>query len=167
MMNMAGPAAEPVAAVASDPQAALHEVVSFRVQDMDFCVGISFVREIRGWSPTTVLPQTQGFVTGVINLRGTVVAVIDLAARLGLGATQPGARHVILIVALDGRLTGLLADTVSDIMALDPGSIRPLPGQVADRAREFMTGIATLPDGRMLRMLDLAHVLPPEIGALA
>lgn len=148
-------------------QAAPREVVSFRVQEMDFCVGITSVREIRGWTPATVLPQAQGFVTGVINLRGTVVAVIDLARRLGLGTTSPGPRHVILIVALNGRLTGLLADTVSDIMTLDAETIRPLPAQLADRARDFMSGIATLPDGRMLRMLDLAHVLPANIGAIA
>lgn len=152
---------------AADPLAARHEVVSFRVNDMDFCVGIGFVREIRGWTPATVLPQVQGFVTGVINLRGTVVAVIDLAARLGLGVMAPGPRHVILIVALEGRLVGLLADMVSDIMALEADAIKPLPDQIAQGARAFMSGIVTLPDGRMLRVLDLAHVLPPSLGGMA
>lgn len=148
------------------PSVLPREVVSFRVNELDFCVDIGFVREIRGWTPATVLPQTQGFVTGVINLRGTVVAVIDLAARLGLGAIEPGPRHVILIVAVEGRLVGLLADMVSDIMALDGDAFKPLPDQVADRARAFMAGVATLPDGRMLRMLDLEHVLPPTLGGI-
>lgn len=140
------------------------EVVAFRLKDMDFCVEIGLVREIRAWTPATVLPHVQPFVTGVINLRGTVVAVIDLAARLGLGATVPTPRHVIIITALGGRIVGLLADTVSDILTLAPEVIRPLPDQIADRARDFMTGIATLPDGQMLRLLDLGHVVPADIG---
>jgi len=144
--------------------AAGQEVVTFRLQEMDFCIGIGFVREIRGWTPVTVLPRAQGFVTGVINLRGMVVAVVDLAARLGLGATIPGPRHVVIITAAGGRVTGLLADTVSDILTLDSGMVKPLPDQVANGAREFMSGIATLQDGRMLRMLDLTHVLPVAAG---
>lgn len=142
------------------------EIVAFRLQDMEFGIEIGFVREIRGWTPATALPHAQSFVTGVINLRGTVVAVIDLAARLGLGATSAGARHVIIIVALGGRIIGLLADTVSDILTIAADTLKPLPDQVADRSHEFMTGIATLPDGRMLRMLDLAHVFPAVPGGV-
>lgn len=145
-------------------QAAGPEVVAFRVHDMDFCIEIGLVREIRAWTPTTVLPHVPPFVTGVINLRGTVVAVLDLAARLGLGATVPTPRHVIIITALGGMLVGLLADTVADILTLDADMIRALPDQVADRTREFMTGVATLPEGQMLRLLNLDHVVPAAIG---
>ncbi|MBW7921840.1 MAG: chemotaxis protein CheW [Rubellimicrobium sp.] len=153
--------------MAAAPAAPPDEVVSFRVRDMDFCVGIGFVREIRGWTPATVLPEAQSYVTGVINLRGTVVAVIDLAARLGLGALDPGPRHVVLIVAIGERLVGLLADAVSDIMPLDADLVKPLPAQVAERTRAFLGAVVTLPDGRMLRMLDLARILPPSLGGLA
>lgn len=74
-----------------------HDMVAFRVADQDFCIDIGMVREIRSWSETTFLPHAQPYVKGVINLRGAVVAVIDLAARLGLGVTKTDPRNVIII----------------------------------------------------------------------
>ena len=88
------------------------ELISFQIGDQEFCVDIMSVREIRGWTPATPLPRTPVFVRGVINLRGAVVAVIDLAARLGLGKTIPTPRHVIVIVTLGQQTVGLLADLV-------------------------------------------------------
>lgn len=144
-----------------------HEVVAFRLGDQDFCIDIGFVREIRGWTPTTILPHAQDFIKGVINLRGSVVAVVDLAERLGLGTTSPSARHVIIIVSVNQQTVGLLADVVSDILTFTPDMVRPIPEQVSDQARSFMTSILAFPDGRMLRGLDIAHVLPTAAIAQA
>ena len=141
------------------------DVVSFRIGDQDYCIDIDVVREIRGWSPTTVLPHSPPYITGVINLRGAVVAVVDLSARLGLGQTVPTPRHVVIIVTLESQTVGLLADVVSDILGIDDGSVKPVPEVGPDSTRAFITNLITLDDGRMLRKLDLCKVLPRPGGA--
>ena len=75
------------------------ELIAFRIGDQEFCVDIMSVREIRGWAPATPLPRTPSFVKGVINLRGAVLPIIDLGARLGLKTSEPTARHVIMMDA--------------------------------------------------------------------
>lgn len=137
-----------------------NDVVSFRIGEQDYCIDIDIVREIRGWSPTTVLPHAPDYVTGVINLRGAVVAVIDLAARLGLGRTVATPRNVVIIVALGNQTVGLLADVVSDILGIDDAALKAVPEVAAEGAGGFITNLITLEDGRMLRKLDLRQVLP-------
>lgn len=150
---------------ASEIPAGRREVVSFRLGDQDFCIDISLVREIRGWTATTLLPHAQDHIAGVINLRGSVVAVVDLSARLGLGPTTPTPRHVVIIVAMNGQTVGLLADVVSDILTVTPEMAKPVPDQVSDETRDFLACILALADGRILRDLDLAHVLPGPAAA--
>lgn len=145
----------------------LSDVVAFRIGEQDYCIDIAVVREIRGWSPSTVLPHAPPHVTGVINLRGAVVAVVDLAARLGLGKAIPTPRHVVVIVTLGNQTVGLLAEMVSDILSIEVGSIKPVPDAVSESARAFITNMITLDDGRMLRKLELTEVLPRRIGSLA
>ncbi len=74
------------------------ELISFRTGALEFCVDIMAVREIRGWTPATPLPHTPGWVRGVINLRGAVLSIVDLATRLGLETGEPTARHVVIVV---------------------------------------------------------------------
>jgi len=104
-----------------------NEVVAFRIGEQDYCIDIGIVREIRGWTPTTVLPHAPPHVTGVINLRGGVVAVVDLAARLGLGRTAPTGRNVVIIVSPGDRTVGLLADVVSDILGVTQDMLQAVP----------------------------------------
>ena len=143
------------------------DVVSFRVCEQDYCIDIAVVREIRGWSPATVLPHAPAHVTGVINLRGAVVAVVDLAARLGLGRTEPTARHVVIIVTLGHQTVGLLADVVSDILNVESATAQPVPDILADSTRALITSVITLEDGRMLRKLHLSEVLPERSSEAA
>jgi purine-binding chemotaxis protein CheW len=138
------------------------EVVAFRIGEQDYCIDIGVVREIRGWTPTTVLPHAPDHVTGVINLRGAVVAVIDLAARLGLGKTVPNGRNVVIIVSPGDRTVGLLADVVSDILGLTDDMLQPVPEVASDTARRFITNVVTMEDGRMLRKLDLDEILATD-----
>ena len=77
------------------------ELIAFRIGAQEFCVDIMSVREIRGFTPATVLPRSPSFVRGVINLRGAVLPIIDLAARLGFPAADPTARHVIMVVQVE------------------------------------------------------------------
>lgn len=144
-----------------------NDVVAFRIGEEDYCIDIDVVREIRGWSPTTILPHAPDYVTGLINLRGAVVAVVDLAARLGLGRTQATHRNVIIIVDLGTQTVGLLADVVSDILRIDDGALKPVPEVASDGGDGFIANVITIEDGRMLRRLDLGQVLPRIESAIA
>ncbi|MEN9411405.1 MAG: hypothetical protein RL216_3379 [Pseudomonadota bacterium] len=139
-----------------------NEVVAFRIGEQDYCIDIGIVREIRGWTPTTVLPHAPPHVTGVINLRGAVVAVVDLAARLGLGRTAPTGRNVVIIVSPGDRTVGLLADVVSDILGVTQDMLQAVPDVASDAARRFITNVITMDEGRMLRKLDLDAILATD-----
>ena len=90
-----------------------NELIAFRIEDQEYSVDIMSVREIRGWTAATPLPQSPDYVRGVINLRGTVLPIVDLSARLGLGTVEPTPRHVIIVVHIGKRIVGLLVDAVS------------------------------------------------------
>lgn len=139
------------------------DLIAFKLADQDFCIDIGLVREIRGWTPTTVLPHAPEYIKGVINLRGAVVAVVDLSARLGFGPSTPSLRHVVIIALHEGRVVGLLADLVSDIVAADEAQMQPVPDLATGSAREFITGMFTFEDGRILRKIDLSQLLPAEV----
>lgn len=149
------------------PDPAQNDVVSFRVLDQDFCIDISAVKEIRGWTPTTVLPHSLRCVKGVINLRGSVVPVIDLAARLELGEIADDPRNVIIIVMTEGQTIGLLADVVSDIIPVPMGALKPVPNVANETAHHFIVGVITYDDGRILRKIDLTRILPEAAPARA
>jgi purine-binding chemotaxis protein CheW len=135
------------------------ELVSFRVGGQDFCVDIMSVREIRGWTPATVLPHAPPYILGVINLRGAVVPIVDLSARMGLEPIIPDARHVIVICVVDGQTVGFLVDAVSDILGVKQAAIQPTPTVASDLALAFFEGVIAI-EQRMLRLIDIEAVLP-------
>ena len=137
-----------------------HELIAFKVGDQEFCVDIMNVREIRGWTATTPIPHAPQYVVGVINLRGTVLPVLDLAGRLGKETVTPSHRHAIIVVQDEGRMTGLLVEAVSDIVTVSEQMIHPTP-EVSASAGSFITGIVTL-EGRMISLLSLPAVLPAK-----
>lgn len=142
------------------------EYLSFRIGENEYSVDIMSVREIRGWTKATSLPHAPRFVRGVINLRGTVLPVIDLAVRLGLEASEPGDRNVIIVVDVGARVMGLRVDAVSDILSFAPDQLQPPPEVAASETARFVKSLTIL-DDRMLRVLDLDAVLPSgdEIAA--
>ncbi|MEM9170307.1 MAG: chemotaxis protein CheW [Pseudomonadota bacterium] len=143
------------------------ELVSFRIGDQEYCVDIMSVREIRGWTPETALPQAPDFVRGVINLRGSVVPIVDLATRLGLAAPEPSSRHVIMITQIGDQIVGMLVDAVSDILTITSEKIQPTPEIASEAVKAFIIGVIAL-DGKMIRLLDLNEVLPNAvIGEIA
>lgn len=142
------------------------ELITFRMADQEFCVDIMAVREIRGWTQTTPLPQSPQYVMGVINLRGAVLPVVDLSRRLGLGPTEPKARHVIIVVNIGTRLVGLLVDGVSDILTVTDESVQPTPQVACDVVDSFVKGIVTL-EGRMISWILLDEILPEPKEAAA
>jgi purine-binding chemotaxis protein CheW len=137
------------------------EFISFRIGTQEFCVDIMTVREIRGWTPATPLPQAPGYVRGVINLRGAVLPVVDLAARLGLGDTKTSERNVIIVVRIGQRFVGLLVDAVSEVLTATSDMIQPTPDISCDAVRQFVRSIIAL-DGRMISWITLDKVLPEQ-----
>jgi len=135
------------------------ELISFRIGAQEFCVDIMEVREIRGWTPATALPQAPPFVRGVINLRGAVLPIVDLGARLGLGAADPTARHVIIVAQVQNQIVGLLVDAVSDILTVTDDMIQPTPDVASELVRTFVRGLLAI-DGRMVSFISLDRVLP-------
>ena len=136
-----------------------NELIAFRIKDQEFCVDIMSVREIRGWTPATPLPQSPAFVRGVINLRGAVLPVVDLAARLGLSPTEPTVRHVIIVTRIANRTVGLLVDAVCDILTVAKSALQPTPDVSCDFARTFVKGLLAI-EGRMISLISLDRVLP-------
>lgn len=137
------------------------ELISFRIKDQEFCLDIMAVREIRGWTAATPLPHSPAYVRGVINLRGAVLPILDLKARLGLGASEPTARSVIIVVHIGARLVGLLVDGVSEILAADRAAVQPTPNVGCDTVGRFVRGIIAQ-EGRMISWVALDDILPSE-----
>lgn len=137
------------------------ELLSFRLAEQEYSVDIMSVREIRGWTRATPLPHSPHFVRGVINLRGTVLPVLDLSSRLGMPPVEGDARNVIIVVHSGSQSVGLLVDAVSDILALPVAELQPPPNLTADGANTFVQAI-TIVEGRMIRVLDLGAVLPRD-----
>lgn len=136
------------------------ELLSFLVGGQDYCVDIMSVREIRGGARATPLPHTPTYMLGVINLRGTVLPILDLSTRLGLSTGTDTNRNVIIVVAIGDRTVGLMVDAVSDILAVEERDLQSPPDLPADNERSFVSAL-TIVEDRMIRVLDLASILPP------
>lgn len=138
---------------------AMRELISFRIGAQEFCVDIMAIREIRGWTAATALPQSPSFVKGVINLRGAVLPIVDLASRLGFESTQASDRNVIIVADIGGQVVGLLVDAVSDILTVTDDVIQPTPDVASETAKTFVRGLIAI-DGRMISLIGLERVLP-------
>jgi purine-binding chemotaxis protein CheW len=135
------------------------ELISFRIGAQEFCVDIMAVREIRGWTSATPIPHSPNYVRGVINLRGAVLPIVDLAARLGFAITEPTARSVIIVAHIGDRTVGLLVDAVSDILTVSDEVIQPTPDVTCDTVKAFVKGILAV-DDRLISLISLDRVLP-------
>ncbi len=129
----------------------------------EYGIDIMAVQEIKGWSETTAIPQAPSWVRGVINLRGTIVPILDLRARFGMPMTQPTAMHVVVIVRIGSRTLGLLADAVSDIITVAPESIRAVPDLGTTQEQELIIGLVPTERGMVsLLALDALLQMPAE-----
>ena len=147
-------------------KAGLTELISFNVAGQEFCVDVMSVREIKGWMPATPLPHTPSYMRGVIDLRGVVLTIIDLAARLGFAPTEPSARHVIIVAEIKGEAIGLLVDSVSDILTIDPGTIQATPDLANAVTRQFVAGLVAM-EGSMISVLSLERLFGDQERAAA
>jgi len=134
------------------------QFISFTIGDEEYGVDIIAIREIKGWSPTTHLPDTPAYMRGVMDLRGSIIPVIDLRARFGGGLTEVGSRHVVMVVAVLGREIGILVDAVADIITVAQSDIQAIPELEHTHRSELLSGIVAV-EGRMVALLDLERLL--------
>jgi purine-binding chemotaxis protein CheW len=139
------------------------EFISFSIGDEQYGVDIMAVREIKGWTEITHLPKQPDYVRGVLNLRGVMVPIIDLRCRFGQGKTEATALHIVIVVQVESRLIGLLADRVLDILAFEASQVQPVP-QIARSSRiDFLSGLVTI-DGTMIALVDLPNLLAEQFA---
>jgi len=134
------------------------EFVTFSVAEQTFCLEIQQIHEIRRWSHVTVLPHAPEDVLGVMNLRGAVIPIYDLATSLGLGRTTQGERSVVIVSSVDGNPIGLLVDSVSEIISVNSDEIQSTPDVASSSTRECIEGIVSVED-QMARIVNLSSVI--------
>lgn len=137
------------------------EFIAFRVGEQEFCVEITSTREIRGWSQATRLPHSPDYIVGVINLRGTILPIMDLSARLGMGSSKPSERHVIIVVQVRDKTIGLLVDSVSDILDVGPDHLRPVPEVSEEMSTEMFNRVIVM-DKRIICEICLEAIMPEQ-----
>jgi len=140
---------------------ALDQFVTFTCSDRAFGIDIMSVREIRSWSPTTELPGQPHGAKGVLDIRGSVVQVYDLAVMLGGHGEQSNTGQVVLVVSLAQQDVGLLVDTVSDIIFARQEDLRPVPPSSSGRGNPIVTGMFKHED-RLIAILELGALFPPQ-----
>lgn len=134
-----------------------HQFMTFTLGAEEYGIDIMVVREIKGWTDTTTIPNAPPHVRGVINLRGIVVPIFDLRARFGMGHTEPTKMHVVIIASTDSKTVGLLVDTVSDIISVNEDSIRPVPDMGMANDDNFLDGLVTSGE-RMVTLVSLQRL---------
>jgi purine-binding chemotaxis protein CheW len=126
------------------------QFISLKVGSENYAIDILSVREIKGWTSTTVLPNQPEYVLGVLNLRGAIVPVFDLRCRFGQGLTDATRMHVVIIVRVLERTVGVLVDAVSDILTVNVADIRPVPEMDRTQSTEYFSGIVTINDSTVV-----------------
>ena len=138
------------------------QYLTFSLDREQFAVDIGSVREVLEFSAATKVPRTPDFMRGVINLRGSVVPVIDLRLKLGLSRTENTIDTCVIIIEVDAGgeklVLGALADSVQEVIELDPKSIQPPPRMGTRVNIDFIRGIGKR-DEQFIMLLDISRVL--------
>jgi purine-binding chemotaxis protein CheW len=146
------------------------KVLTFSLGGEVYGVDILRVKEIRGWSPVTRIPQSEPSVLGVLNLRGSVVPIVDLRIRFALQAAEFNAVTVIIVLSLPTatglKEIGIVVDSVQDVVDIDAAQLKPAPDVGNAAAGEFIEGIATHGE-QMLILLDAEYLAAPAKASLA
>jgi purine-binding chemotaxis protein CheW len=135
------------------------ELLSVRIGAQEFAMDIRSIREIRGWIASTHLPHAPSFIKGMINLRGTVLVVIDLAERLGLPSLEPSPASVVVVVEHGDKVAGLLVDAVCDIITVTDDMRQPTPETGTSTPREFVEGLIMM-ENRIISIVAIASLMP-------
>ena len=134
------------------------EMLVFKLGNEEYGVDILKVQEIRGYEKVTPIPRSPDFLKGVVNLRGSIVPVIDLRVKFGLASVTYDSLTVVIVLRIAGRIIGAVVDGVSDVVQLTPNEIKEAPrlGSMVDSS--YLAGVATK-DKRMILALDIEKLL--------
>jgi len=148
------------------------QYLSFTLGSDDYAVDILRVQEIRGWEDVRPLPDSKPYVKGVLDLRGTIVPIIDLRVRFGEQDAEYSATTVVIVLSVDlgndlFQLVGAVVDGVSDVLDIDHGDMKPPPEIGGAVSKRYLSGMVSLPRG-MVIFLDLDHLFEPaELAGLS
>jgi purine-binding chemotaxis protein CheW len=137
------------------------EIIAFHLHDQEFCVKTTTIREIRGWAPSTPIPHSPKDVVGVMNLRGTVIPIIDLAYKLGMQSTAANERSAIVVTEVRNMIIGMLVDKVSDILTIKSSDVQPAPEITTSFDKSYTDGIIARENG-MICFLNLAKMFQDQ-----
>lgn len=149
-----------------DASSGRNQHLTFTVGQEEYGIDILTVQEIRGFSSVTPVPNAPSYVKGVMNLRGTIIPVVDLQSRLVARATTCTPFSVIIVVLVQGKATGLIVDAVSDVVGLPPGDIRDVPDFGDYGSERFLRGLTQV-GNKLVLLLDLEKVLGQEVITLS
>ena len=140
------------------------EYLTFRLDQEEYGIDILKVQEIRGYERPTRIANAPDFFKGVVNLRGTIVPIVDMRLKFGCSKADYDVFTVVIILKLRQRVVGIVVDSVSDVMELAADSIKPAPDIESTISAEAVTGLGSVGD-RMLILLDIERLMSsPDMG---
>lgn len=146
------------------------QVLTFTLGEETYGVDILRVQEIRGWSPVTRIPQAPAHVLGVLNLRGSIVPIVDLRMRFSLERAEYTPLTVIIVLSVQSpvgrRDFGVVVDGVSDVIDVPTADVKDAPELGAHVSTEFIAGLAAVA-GRMVMLLDIDQLIGADVTGVA
>ncbi|MFN4290876.1 MAG: chemotaxis protein CheW [Permianibacter sp.] len=134
------------------------EILTFTLGAEEYGIDILKVQEIRGYETTTHIANAPAFIKGVINLRGTIVPIVDLRIRFAVGEATYDQFTVVIVLNVNQRVVGIVVDGVSDVLTLVPEQIKPAPQFTSAIDTGYISGLGTV-DKRMIILLDIEGLL--------
>lgn len=138
------------------------QFLTFALGADDFGIDILSVQEIKGYSAITPIPSAPHYIKGVMNLRGTVVPVIDLRAKFSMAQVEYDKFTVIVIVGVRDKTVGVVVDAVSDVLSIPETDLVPPPELGASVSTAFMTGMAKVGE-KLILLLDIDQVVSADL----
>ena len=138
------------------------KLVCFRLHGQEYAVDIADVKETMALRPITRVFLTPPWLAGIINLRGDIVAVLDLACLCGLSPTDINGESRIVIVQRDTRVAGIVVDELAELRTLELADVQPPPVTIAGEAAAILTGVVTLESGAAVRVIDMQSLFESE-----
>ena len=143
------------------------EFLTFRLGAEEYGIDILKVQEIRSYEPPTRIANAPAFIKGVVNLRGVIVPIVDLRVKLACETVEYNSFTVVIVLNVRGRVVGAVVDSVSDVLELGAGTIKPAPEMHTSVDTSFITGIGSVND-RMLILMDIEALMSSaEMGILS
>jgi purine-binding chemotaxis protein CheW len=134
------------------------EVLTFILGREEYGIDILKVQEIRGYETVTTIANAPEFIKGVINLRGTIVPIVDMRIKFHLGQAEYNQLTVVIILNMGSRVVGIVVDGVSDVITLAAGQIKPAPNFTATFDTRYISGLGAV-DERMIILVDIERLL--------